>query len=418
MRRTQTRWWVTALLGSMMLCLLGGTVNESVARQTRQAKPAVSVKKSKPSLARPARRGTPRVYRGARVSPQPAKEFESLLLEDAETGRILLAENSDKPWPAASLTKMMVALLALEEIECGRLSWQTPVVISSRASLAGGRAINLRAGEVFPLEELLQAMLVTSANDASIAVAERLKGSVAACVLDMNKRARELGMAQTRFRTPNGLPLTDGTPPDVSSAADMAALGRALAKHHRVLAWTALSRIPFRDGRVLLPNTNRLVGKVMGVDGLKTGFTNKARYNLVTTAQRDNLRLIAVVLGARSSRTRFQVAASLLDWGFTHFTRVQAVKGGEPVEAQVRVENGSVSTLRPVAATDVSFVVPKDGTEGLRVSVQLPAVVAAPVFRYQRLGQVVVRDQNGILAVIPALSPGDVPRARWFPARR
>jgi D-alanyl-D-alanine carboxypeptidase (penicillin-binding protein 5/6) len=308
--------------------------------------------------------------------------------------------------------------LALEEIERGRLSWQTPVVISSRASLAGGRAINLRAGEVFPLEELLQAMLVTSANDASVAVAERLKGSVAACVLEMNKRAHELGMAQTHFRTPNGLPLNDGTPPDVSSAADMAALGRALAKRHRVLAWTALSRIPFRDGRVLLPNTNRLVGKVVGVDGLKTGFTNKARFNLVTTAQRGNLRLIAVVLGARSSRTRFQVAASLLDWGFTHFTRVHAVKGGEPVEAQVRVENGSVSTLRPVAATDASFVVPTDGTEGLYVSVQLPAVVAAPVLRYQRLGQVVVRDQNGILAVIPALSPGDVPRARWFPARR
>jgi D-alanyl-D-alanine carboxypeptidase (penicillin-binding protein 5/6) len=417
-RGTQTRWRATVLLGSMVLCLVGGTVNESGARQTRDAKGVVSVKKQKNSLARLGRHGTSRVPRSARTSPQPAKEFEAILLEDAETGQILLAENSDKPWPAASLTKMMVALLALEEIERGRLSWQTPVVISPRASLAGGRAINLRAGEVFPLEELLQAMMVTSANDASVAVAERLKGSVATCVLAMNKRAHELGMTQTQFRTPNGLPLNDGTPPDVSSAADMAALGRALAKHHRVLAWTALSRIPFRDGRVLLPNTNRLVGKVIGVDGLKTGFTSKARFNLVTTAQRGNLRLIAVVLGARSSRMRFQIAASLLDWGFTHFMRIQAVKGGEPVEAQVRVENGSVSTLQPVAATDASFVVPKAGSEGLRVSVQLPAVVAAPVFHYQRLGQVVVRDQNGILAVIPALSPGDVPRVRWFPARR
>src|SRR5262249_40937976 len=156
------------------------------------------------------------------------------LLVDAETGQVLFSQNDHKEWPTASLAKMMVALLALEEIERGHLSFATPVTISNRASRAGGRAINLRSGEVFPLEELLQAMMVTSANDAAVAIAERLGGSVEACVAAMNRRAQQLGMYETQYRTPNGLPLNDGTPPDISSAADMAILGRELAQHPQV----------------------------------------------------------------------------------------------------------------------------------------------------------------------------------------
>jgi D-alanyl-D-alanine carboxypeptidase (penicillin-binding protein 5/6) len=353
-----------------------------------------------------------------RQPPQPLKAFEAILLEDADTGQVLLAEDSDKQWPAASLTKMMVGLLVLEEIERGRFSLQTPVTISRRASHAGGRAINLRPGEVFPLGELLQAMLVTSANDAAVAVAERLQGSVAACVLAMNKRAQELGMTQTRFQTPNGLPQTDGTPPDVSSAADMATLGRVLVKHPQVLQWTSLSRMPFRNGRVMLPNTNHLVGKVPGVDGLKTGYTYKARFNLVTTAQRGQLRLIAVVLGGQSSKLRFRTATNLLEWGFANFTRLQLVKGGEPLGTEVYVEQGSVSTLQPVAATDATFLVHRSEAKDLQVFLQLPAVILAPISRDQVLGQVVVRNSERTVAIIPALSPWDVPRTRWFPARR
>jgi D-alanyl-D-alanine carboxypeptidase (penicillin-binding protein 5/6) len=278
--------------------------------------------------------------------------------------------------------------------------------------------INLRPGEVFPLADLLQAMVVTSANDAAVAVAERLKGSVEDCVRAMNQRARELGMDQTLYQTANGLPLTDGTPPDVSSAADMATLARALVKHRQILQWTSLHAIPFRDGWIMLPNTNHLVGKVAGVDGLKTGFTYKARFNLVTTAQRDQLRLIAVVMGGQSSGLRFRIAADLLEWGFAHFTRLRLIKGGEPVGAEVRVEHGSVSTLQPVAAADAAFLLRKGEAEDFQVSLQLPSVVAAPISRHQVLGEVVVRNSQRILAIIPALSPWDVPKARWFPAQR
>ena len=244
-----------------------------------------------------------------------------MLLADADTGQLLLAENINKQWPTASLAKMMVGLLAMEDLERGRISLQTPVVISSRASHARGRTIHLRSGEVFPLGELLQAMLVTSANDATVAVAERLRGSVEACVAAMNEKARTLGMRQTRYRTVNGMPLPGGVAGDVSSARDSAVLGMELIKYHRVLGWTSLDHIPFRDGMAMLPNTNHLVGRVDGVNGLKTGFTVKARYNLVATAQRGEKSLIVVVLGGRNSRIRFNAAEEFLEWGFSHDDR-------------------------------------------------------------------------------------------------
>lgn len=251
---------------------------------------------------------------------EPGKDFQSMLLADAETGQLLLAENIDKRWPTASLAKMMVGLLAMEDIEEGRVSLQTPVVISTRASRERGRTINIRPGEVFPLGELLQAMLVTSANDATVAVAERLRGSVAACVAAMNSKARALGMRSTRYQTVNGLPLPGGSAGDISSARDLAVLGMELIRYRRVLHWTSLYQVPFRDGMAMLPNTNHLVGRVDGVTGLKTGFTVRARYNLVATAQRGEKNLIVVVLGGRNSRVRFDAAEEFLEWGFSKET--------------------------------------------------------------------------------------------------
>jgi len=258
--------------------------------------------------------------------PAPTKDFESVLLADAETGQILIAEDINKQWPAASLTKMMVGLLAMEDIEQERLSLRTPVIISGRASRAKGRTIDLQPGEIFSLGELLQAMLVTSANDAAVAVAEQIRGSVDACVEAMNRRARTLGMNQTEFQTVNGLPLSDGSTGDFSSARDLAILGRALLKYRRVLEWTSLDQVPFRDGLVMLPNTNHLVGRVEGVNGLKTGFTSRARYNLVATARRGSLSLIAVVLGGRSSRVRFATAEHFLEWGFANYAHQERIR--------------------------------------------------------------------------------------------
>lgn len=260
--------------------------------------------------------------------PVVGKDYESVLLADAESGHIILAQDIDKQWPAASLTKMMVGLLALEDISAERFSLQTPVVVSERATRARGRTIGLREGEEFSLGELLQFMLVTSANDASVAVAERIRGSVEACVTAMNQQARSLGMNQTEFQTVNGMPLSDGRAGDFSSARDLVTLARVLLQHDLVLEWTSHNQVPFRDGVQMLPNTNRLVGRIDGVTGLKTGFTSRARYNLVATARRGSLSLIAVVLGGRNSHIRFRTAAEYLEWGFTNY-KDQSVFSGE-----------------------------------------------------------------------------------------
>jgi D-alanyl-D-alanine carboxypeptidase (penicillin-binding protein 5/6) len=223
-------------------------------------------------------------------------------------------------------------------------------------------------------------------------------------------------MHDTFYRTPNGLPLKDGTPPDISSAADQAILARVLAKYHQLLEWTSLNRVPFREGRTSLPNTNRLVGQVPGVDGLKTGFTIKARYNLVTTAQRGSLRLIAVVLGGRSSGLRFHTAANLLEWGFTNYTRLNVIKSGRPL-GEVTIDQGSISTLQPIVMRDASLLSRKDDIEDLQIILQTPWVVSAPITRDQVLRQVIVLNNDPIVMIIPSMSPRDIPQAHWFPAR-
>lgn len=416
------RRWIVGVVASMVLCVVNGTVGESAVRSSAHLKRAtkvvktVSVKRSTRAKRRVARGKRVRRVQGRVVQVQPRKDFEALLLEDAQTGQVLYAQEGDKEWPTASLAKMMVGLLAMEAVERGQLSLYTPTQISYEASHAGGHTINLRTGEIFPFGELVQAMLVSSANDAAIAVAEKLAGSVEDCVLDMNRRARTLGMIQTSFQTPNGMPLRDGTAGDISSASDMALLGRSLIKYAQVLQWTGLEYVPFRDGQMLLPNTNRLVRTFSGVDGLKTGYTNKAHFNLVATAQRGDLRLIAVVLGARSSGVRFRTAAGLLEWGFENFTRLQVLREGQPLDTEVRVEHGTVSTLRPVAASDAVLLVPKKEAADLQVSFSVPPVITAPVLRHQVLGGAVVYNQERILTIIPALSPWEIPQARWLPA--
>ena len=234
--------------------------------------------------------------------PSP-RDFAAVLLQEADSGQVLFARHEKRIWPLASLTKMMVGLIALEALRDGRVSLHTPVTISRRASRAGGRSVNLRAGETLPFGELLQAMLVTSANGAAIAVAEHLSGSVEAYIREMNARATALGMHQTRFQTVNGLPPSGRVAPDQASALDLTILTRALLAYPQLLDWTSRRRIPFRAGKQRLRNTNFLVGRLAGVDGLKTGYTAKARFNLVTTAKRDGLRLIAVVRPGRTQQS-------------------------------------------------------------------------------------------------------------------
>ncbi len=254
--------------------------------------------------------------------------YKGAITVEASTGRVLFADNADEVSPPASMTKLMTFAILEDEIHAGRLTIHTPITITAAdAKVAGLRDstnVALRAKEVFPVEELIYAMMIPSANDAAYAVADAVgHGSVPAFVERMNAKARELGMNHTTFRTPNGLPVrshrvADG---DLTTPRDFSLLCRYLLLNTDILKYTSVRTRPFGASQRMQPyqmtNHNHLLGRIAGVDGLKTGFTNGAGFCLSTTAQRGGRRIIVVLMGSPDTRSRDQKVAELIDRGFT-----------------------------------------------------------------------------------------------------
>lgn len=255
--------------------------------------------------------------------------YKSAITMDAATGQILFEENANAVTPPASMTKLMTFAVLHDKLTSGSLSLTTPVPITAADSKIGGTQVFLDPRETFPVEELIYAMMIQSANDAAHALARAAAGSVPAFVELMNAKARELGMLNTTFRTPHGLPpssrrLADG---DLTSARDFAVLCRHLLQHTDVLKYTSVKNRDFGTARATGPqhmeNHNKLLGKVAGVDGLKTGYTNGAGYCLSATAERNDRRLIVVVMGSfgpggqvDKGRARDLKTIELLERGF------------------------------------------------------------------------------------------------------
>jgi serine-type D-Ala-D-Ala carboxypeptidase (penicillin-binding protein 5/6) len=338
-----------------------------------------------------------------KVQRKPALPYHAVLVEDADSGRILYQENPDLVWPPASMAKMMLLLVAEDQLKAGRVRLTDPVVISARAALTGGSHLGMHEGQVYPLGELMKAALIRSANDAAVAVAEKIGGSVENTVRMMNVRARGLGMSATAYRTVNGLPPTPAHDVDFTSARDLATLARALIFHTDLLEWSGQERASFDDGVAILHNTNHLIGHFEGCDGLKTGFTFRSGFNLTATAKRGDMRLIAVVLGAPSNAQRFAQAAHFLEWGFQNFTSVPVLKGGQTLPVQVRTASGAL--IVPVAAHPVSVVVRKDDVHDIHLQYEIPAAVAGEVESGMPLGQVVVMDGAKPLDDVAAICP-------------
>lgn len=332
--------------------------------------------------------------------------YHALLLEDADTGRIIYDYNGGIEWPPASMAKMMLLMVAEDQIKAGRFHLNSPATISANAAFTGGSRLGLHAGEVIPLGELMKAALIRSANDAAVAVAEEICGSTSRCVEMMNARAQSLGMTHTVYGTVEGLPPTPLHDADVTSAYDLATLARALIHSTDLLQWSSMETASFDDGAAMLHNTNHLIGHFEGADGIKTGFTLKAGFNLTATAQRGNMRLIAVVLGAPSNGQRFVQAAKLLDWGFDNFEKVQVVKQGQLLPMHVRV--GANEVMQPVAQRDVSVVVPKKDAGDLKLDFAVPTSLYGPLVSDQTVGEVIVRNHSEVVATFNAVSPNPV----------
>jgi len=339
----------------------------------------------------------------ARAATSGGPLYKGALLEDADSGRVLMAYNADMEWPPASMAKMMNLLVAQEQINAGRFNGNDPVRISERAAHTGGSRVGLKEGDVYPLRELMKAALVKSANDAAVAVAEKIGGSVEAMVRMMNDRAQQLGMTHTLYQTVDGLPPRPTHDADRTTALDLAIVGRAIIRETNLLMWSSQEHMDFDNGVAILNNTNHLIGHFEGCDGLKTGFTYQAGFNVTTTAKRGDMRLIAVILGAPSNAQRFAQAAKLMDWGFDQFTAVSLLRSGQPLPVHVQVHEGPL--IQPVAANDLKLVVPKANASGVHVVYDVAPAIDGPVTTGEPLGRAIAQDEGQAATEVMAVSP-------------
>jgi D-alanyl-D-alanine carboxypeptidase (penicillin-binding protein 5/6) len=317
------------------------------------------------------------------------RPYLSALLIEAETGKVLRSFHPRERVIPASIAKMMTMLLTLESIEEKSITMKDIVTTSAKASRIGGQQVYLKEGERFPLEKLLEAVAISSANDAAYAVAEHVAGDTGIFVELMNERAKQLGMSDTRFVNVHGLPPGRRKPPNLMSARDVSILARELLKHPIVTKWGSTKRAPFRGGKFILTNTNRLVGKFRGLDGLKTGSYRRAGYSIVATAKRKNLRLIAVILGSDQSRKRFSEAKRLLSWGFARYrwyeSKVDHPKNGYAV----KVERGYKERIRLKPGGKFRTLMRRGQEKSISIREEIPASVPAPVQKGQKIGRVV-----------------------------
>ena len=339
--------------------------------------------------------------------PQLALPCRAAILIDQTSGTVLYEMNADQTMPIASITKVMTLLLTFEAVHAGRLTMDTAVPVSEHAYHMGGSQIWLEPGEQFTLDEMLKAICVSSANDAAVAVAELVGGSEPAFVQQMNARAAELGMEHTTFHNACGLD-TEG---HLSTARDVAIMSRTILNTcPEVLHYTGIWTDTLRGGQTQLVNTNKLLRRYNGITGLKTGTTGGAGVCITASATRDGLSLIAVVLGASSSKERFEAATTLLDYGFAAY-RAAPVPLPEERPLQLKVKGSTEETVPlDYAALPQTALLPAESAGQLTVQLELPEALEAPVTRGQTVGKAQLLCGEARQGEYPVCAAADAPR--------
>lgn len=328
----------------------------------------------------------------------------SAILLEKETGQVLYEKNADQRQPPASVTKVMTLLLLMEDIEAGKLAVDDIVTASPRAASFGGSCVYLEQGEQMSVHEMLKCIAVVSANDCAVAMAEHVSGTEEVFVERMNRRARELGMANTHFTNCTGL-FDDEA--HYTTARDIAIMSRELIRHERIKEYSTIWMDSIRGGSFELTNTNKLVFWYPGCTGLKTGFTNSAMYCLSATAEREGVEYIAVVLHGESIDSRNRDAMTLLNYAFANFTLCPLIPDRALAPLPVEMGRSDRVSLRVEGAR---FAVVPKGNEAADYQLSLPETVSAPVQDGQTLGTLTVVRGGETVAQLPLLADGDVPR--------
>ena len=338
-----------------------------------------------------------------------AVEAGACLLMEKTTGEVLYAVNEHEQLEPASVTKIMTVLLVMEAIDAGTLHYDDMVTASAYACSMGGSQIWLKENEQMSVEEMLKAVCVVSANDCSVALAEHLAGSADAFVEKMNQRAGELGMNDTNFLNPTGLPVQG----HVTSAYDIALMSRELILNHPdVRRFTTIWMDSLRNGEFGLSNTNKLIRFYQGATGLKTGSTDGALYCLSATAERDGMELIAVILKSPTSTQRFEGAKTLLNYGFAAYALAQA-QPPEPL-SPIPVELGDAPAVTPKLAGNSTILAAKEKVKAMEVQVELEEQLSAPVAEGQQVGRMVVTSGGEVLSELPLVADRAVARLTYW----
>ncbi|HZJ99306.1 MAG TPA: D-alanyl-D-alanine carboxypeptidase family protein, partial [Tissierellaceae bacterium] len=338
---------------------------------------------------------------------------KSYLLMDYNSGKIILANNEHDKLPPASITKIMTLLIAMEYIDNGTINLDDRVIVSESASKAIGTSVYLDAGEVQTVENLLKAISIRSANDASIALAVHIAGSEEAFVDLMNERASQLGMENTHFNNSNGLPVNN----HYTSAYDIALMSRELMKYESIVPYLTTWMEDLEVGKQkksvqTMVNTNRLIKDYEGANGIKTGSTSEAKYCISASAKRGDLQLIAVIMGADSSSLRFSEAQRLLDNGFSNYESVTIGKEGEVV-ANILVEKGKLDVLPIVLERDSHILLTKSRDNKIEKDLIYPETIKAPIDKGQIIGELVVKLDGDEIERVNLMAKSEVAKASY-----
>jgi D-alanyl-D-alanine carboxypeptidase (penicillin-binding protein 5/6) len=342
-----------------------------------------------------------------------AEQSSSAILMEQDSGSVLYEKNSHEKLPPASMTKIMTLILVMEAIDKGKINWNDKVRVSEYAASMGGSQIFLEPGEQMTVEDMVKGIAIGSANDASVAMAEHLSGSMESFVQLMNEKAKQLGLKDTFFKNPTGLP----TAGHYTSAHDMALMGKELLKHEEVTKFTGLYEDYLRentDKKFWLVNTNRLVKFYPGVDGLKTGFTNEAKYCLTATANKNGMRVIAVVMGAPTPKERNAQITSMLDYAFTQFSTKKLFDRHEIIK-EVKVQKGSKAKLPVVTSEHISLLLKKGETANkVKTEVTVDQNLKMPVKKGQQVGTLKIWNGSKQITESPVLASETIQKASWW----
>ena len=331
----------------------------------------------------------------------------SSCLMEYQTGKILFSQNENERLPIASMCKIMSLLLVFEHMETGALKPDDIVTVSSSAAHMGGSQAFLEADGKYPVKELLKSIIVASANDSTVALAEEVCGSEEAFVGEMNRKAKALRMENTNFTNCTGLP----RPGQYSCAKDVALMSRALFSHPGYFEYSRIwmDKIEHEGGRQTeLTNTNKLVRFYKDCDGGKTGYTSEAGHCISATAKRDEMRLIAVVIKEPDSQTRFEDVKTLFGYGFSNYTAQKLVSAGQPLETRLAVRGGKEDETSVVPARDYVICAGRDEPSDYTTEVLLPDEVRAPLKQGEEVGVIRVLSGQKVVAEIPLLTEKDV----------